>query len=66
MKGLNKPNIDQIVTCGSEIDPRIHFEVDVADALTLVFKSNEMDQRKGIILLIFELDPLNTVRTLYT
>ena len=60
--GIPNRFIEQTVTCGNIADPRIEFGVDVAEALTLVFKSNEVDERTGLTLLILEYDPDNPVR----
>ena len=56
--------IDELVTCGSVTDPRIQFEVDVASALTLVFKSNGENEFQGVALYILEIDP--SVRNLFS
>ena len=53
----NQIPINELVTCSNITDPRIQFEVDVASALTLVFKSNEENEFQGISFYILELDP---------
>ena len=56
--------IDELVTCGNITDPRIQFEVDVASALTIVFKSNGNNEFQGVVLYILEIDP--SVRNLFS
>ena len=55
--------IDELVTCGNITDPRIQLEVDVASALTVVFKSNGNIEFRGVVLYILEIDP--SVRNLF-
>ena len=44
------------MTCGNETDPRIQLEVDVADALTLVFMSDSSGEGRGVNLTVFEIN----------
>ena len=53
----NQVPINELVTCSNITDPRIQFEVDVASALTLVFKSNDENEFQGIDFYILEIDP---------
>ena len=43
------------------VDPRIQFEVDVASALTLEFKSNNETERIGMHMIVLEINS-----TIYT
>jgi len=45
------------VTCGDLSDPRIELGVDVAEALTLIFRSDANNQQnRGVNLTIFEIN----------
>ena len=47
------------------VDPRIQFEVDVASALTLEFKSNNQTERIGMHMLVLEINStIYTVRNI--
>ena len=53
--------IDTLVTCGNQSDPRIQFSLDlldplVPDALTLVFRSDSTVRKRGIYLVISEIN----------
>ena len=46
-----------IVTCGNQSDPRIRLGVDVAQSLTLIFRSDSNGQKnKGVNLTIIEIN----------
>jgi len=52
------------VTCGNITDPRIQVAVDVASALTLIFRSDDKIAQLGMRLIVMEIDTkLNSVRT---
>jgi len=54
-KSVGNPN-NILVTCGNETDPRIQLEIDIADALTLVFMSDSSGQGRGVNLTVFEIN----------
>ena len=47
-----------LTTCGDQSDPRIRLNVDIADALTFVFKSdgNNPQQYRGVNITIIEIN----------
>lgn len=45
-----------MVTCGDVIDPRIQIAVDVASALTLIFRSDKQFSEGGMRLIIMEIN----------
>ena len=52
------------MTCGNITDPRIQVAVDVASALTLIFRSDDKIAQLGMRLIVMEIDTkLNSVRT---
>jgi len=45
------------VTCGNQSDPRIRLGVDVAEALTLIFRSDANNQQnRGVNLTVLEIN----------
>ena len=57
------PNVNQLVTCGNITDPRIQVAVDVASALTLVFRSDDKISLYGMRLIVMEINTnINSVR----
>jgi len=56
------------VTCGNQSDPRIRLGVSLADELTLIFRSDNENQYKGVRLIIEEIDTTvsNSVYSLIT
>jgi len=48
--------VNQLVTCGNITDPRIQIAVDVASALTLVFRSDDKISQLGMRLIVIEID----------
>ena len=45
------------MTCGNQSDPRIRLGVDVAEALTLIFRSDANDQQnRGVNLTVLEIN----------
>ena len=57
-------NVNQLVTCGNITDPRIQVAVDVASALTLVFRSDDKISLYGMRLIVMEINTnINSVRT---
>ena len=54
-KNAGNPN-NVLVTCGNVTDPRMQLGVDVASALTLVFMSDDSEQRRGVNLTVFEIN----------
>jgi len=64
---VGNSNHDVLVTCGNETDPRIQLQVDIADALTLIFMLDDSIQHPiGINLIVLEIDAAAaTVRNIY-
>jgi len=56
------------VTCGNQSDPRIRLSVEVADELTLIFRSDAQNQNRGVYLIVLEIDATvsNSVYSLIT
>ncbi|XP_065892788.1 collagen alpha-1(IV) chain-like [Dysidea avara] len=50
-----KTTLNQLVTCGNVTDPRIQVAVDIASALTLIFRSDDKTPHNGIRLLVMEI-----------
>ena len=48
--------LNQLVTCGNVTDPRIQVAVDIASALTLIFRSDDKTPHNGIRLLVMEIN----------
>ena len=47
---------NKLVTCGNVTDPRIQVAVDIASALTLIFRSDDKNPHKGMRLLVMEIN----------
>ena len=50
-------NQNQLITCDDIPDPRIQFEIDVANTITLAFKSNSQEELGGVNLYVMEIRP---------
>ena len=56
--------VNQLVTCGNITDPRIQVAVDVASALTFIFRSDNNNSHNGMRLLVTEINATRySVRT---
>ncbi|XP_065921053.1 collagen alpha-1(I) chain-like isoform X2 [Dysidea avara] len=56
--------VNQLVTCGNITDPRIQVAVDVASALTFIFRSDNNNSHNGMRLLVTEINATRYSTTL--